>query len=242
MNDLARTRPALARAFATALTIGALCGTAMAQTFSSPVVGLPDIPGDGLGSRMWAVSGFVTSVAGNEAAVAGVTPDVTFRTLVPTFPPDGSAVGDGLSITAFTGANATDFSGNALLPLNRSFMVLEGFLRIDTPGVVSFALTSDDGSLFDIGGTVVVDNDGNHAPQTVTGSATFTAPGLYPMRLRFFENDGITVFALRAGFNGGAVADLPTALIYTTPVPEAAPWLMFALGLVGIHVLRLRRD
>jgi hypothetical protein len=217
-------------------------GGAQAQTFSNPTVPVPGVAGDGLLGRFWSVGGqFLTSVAANEAAVAGVTPGATFRALVPTFPPGGNAVGNGLTLADYTGVNATDLAGNPALTIGRSYGVLDGFLRIDAPGTtVNFALTSDDGSILSIDGTVVVNNDGNHAPQTVTGSATFAAAGLYPLRLQFFENDGITVFALRAGFAGAPVADIPTALLYTAPIPEPSPWLMLGLGLVGLQIQRRR--
>ena len=61
-----------------------------------------------------------------------------------------------------------------------------GKLAIDTPGLYIFGLYSDDGAKLYIDGTLVVDNDGIHAPMGKLGSITLTT-GMYPVEVQYFQ-------------------------------------------------------
>ena len=65
--------------------------------------------------------------------------------------------------------------------------IFEGLLRIPERGVWEFQLRSDDGSVLEIGGERIVDNDGSHAAIAATGRAALDA-GLHPFRLLYFED------------------------------------------------------
>ncbi len=65
--------------------------------------------------------------------------------------------------------------------------IFEGLLRIPERGVWEFRLRSDDGSVLEIGGERIVDNDGSHAAIAATGRAALDA-GLHPFRLLYFED------------------------------------------------------
>jgi arylsulfatase A-like enzyme len=61
-----------------------------------------------------------------------------------------------------------------------------GALEIDEPGRYEFTLESDDGSILEVDGTVVVDNGGEHPVRTRTGSIQL-AKGMHPVRIRYFN-------------------------------------------------------
>src|SRR5262245_46210967 len=57
---------------------------------------------------------------------------------------------------------------------NNFAVKFDGFLRIDREGTYRFYLTSDDGSKLFIDNKLVVENDGEHAPLTKSGTARLT--------------------------------------------------------------------
>jgi type 1 glutamine amidotransferase len=68
-------------------------------------------------------------------------------------------------------------------------VVVTAWLAIDAPGRYLFRTTSDDGSYLEIGGEQVLWNSGLHAPQAREGAIELE-PGLHPLRLLMFENEG----------------------------------------------------
>ncbi|MBC8167810.1 MAG: PEP-CTERM sorting domain-containing protein [Bryobacteraceae bacterium] len=216
-----------------------IASAAFAVTIGTPAAPLPLNAGTGLNASFYSLSVFAPTVAENDAAIASLSPTATFRVLNPVFPPSGSAVGDGISVADFVGTNGTDFAGSTATQINRSYFVISGFLRVLTPGEINFELNSDDGSILSIDGTTVVNNDGNHSLNALTGVATFTVAGLYPVLLRYFENDGVSAMVLRADLAGGtAFSDIPTASLYTS-IPNAAVPEPATFSLAGIVILAL---
>lgn len=71
-----------------------------------------------------------------------------------------------------------------------------GFLRVPADGMYAFALTSDDGSALEIGGRVVVNNDGLHGDEQQTGMIALRR-GLHPFTLRYFQGGGGASLVLR---------------------------------------------
>jgi len=65
----------------------------------------------------------------------------------------------------------------------------EGFLDIPEAGQWNFVLSSDDGSTLLIDGVSVVDNDGLHGMNKVSGSHTLTA-GQHEIEVDFFQGEG----------------------------------------------------
>ncbi|MEV0618381.1 family 16 glycoside hydrolase [Nonomuraea sp. NPDC050404] len=62
-----------------------------------------------------------------------------------------------------------------------------GNINVATAGTYEFRLTSDDGSRLRIDDTVVITNDGRHAPVTMDGTITLT-PGYHALRVDHFEH------------------------------------------------------
>ncbi len=67
---------------------------------------------------------------------------------------------------------------------------LKGFIIIPETGNYRFRTFSDDGSRLYINNTLVVDNDGTHAPATVTSGNIFYTAGIYPFECQYFERGG----------------------------------------------------
>jgi S1-C subfamily serine protease len=95
-------------------------------------------------------------------------------------------------------------------------LVYTGFVKIPTDGVYTFHLASDDGSRLVIGDETIVNHDGLHAASTAIGLVRL-APGLYPLRLEYFEATGGQT--LRLGVSGPGVPqrDLPPEWLFHSP-------------------------
>lgn len=68
-------------------------------------------------------------------------------------------------------------------------LVLKGYLQIPQDDIYTFALTSDDGSIFSIDGNTVIDNDGPHSPREVIAQKALKK-GLHPIEIRYFDSNG----------------------------------------------------
>jgi predicted esterase len=85
------------------------------------------------------------------------------------------------------------------------------FLQIDTPGTYRFYTNSDDGSMLYIEGTLVVNNDGAHAPRTASATYTFPEAGKYAIRVSFFEQGGGQNLIVK--YNPGVTNNYTTAAV-----------------------------
>ena len=87
-------------------------------------------------------------------------------------------------------------------------LVFTHTLTVTSAGNYEFETTSDDGSRVYIDGNLVVDNDGLHAPVTVTGNV-FLTQGTHSLRVEFFENLGGEVLTVRYRAPGDAFGPIP---------------------------------
>jgi hypothetical protein len=60
-------------------------------------------------------------------------------------------------------------------------------LVIETAGTYEFRLTSDDGSVMYLGESVIINNDGVHAVQSVNSAPVQLAKGANPIRISYFQ-------------------------------------------------------
>jgi len=88
--------------------------------------------------------------------------------------------------------------------------IYDGYINIPIAGVYTFGTDSDDGSSLLLDGQAVVDNDGVHGPDTVTGSVVLAA-GLHKIEVRYFQGTG--GYQLQATWQG------PTQTVQEIPVP-----------------------
>jgi hypothetical protein len=88
-----------------------------------------------------------------------------------------------------------------------------GYIDIATEGTYTFYTSSDDGSQLFIGETLVVDNDGQHAPQEVSGIIYLTV-GKHEIEVTYFE--WIVGQVLTVSYEGPGVAktQIPDGVLY----------------------------
>ena len=91
-------------------------------------------------------------------------------------------------------------------------LMFTGYLRVERAGLYTLALNSDDGSVLEIGGRVVVDNDGWHSEAERTGMVALAA-GIHPITVRYVQGSGGSALSATIAFE-----DEP-------PVPLAGRWL-----------------
>jgi hexosaminidase len=103
------------------------------------------------------------------------------------------------SIDTLSGARESKVTSVALQPADtaeRYAVRMTGYLRVPDDALYEFALSSDDGSNFEIGGQVVVNNDGLHGDEERTGMIALRK-GLHPFVVRYFQGGGGASLALR---------------------------------------------
>ncbi|MEM0912237.1 MAG: galactose oxidase-like domain-containing protein, partial [Pseudomonadota bacterium] len=82
-------------------------------------------------------------------------------------------------------------------------------ITVDIPATFQFRTTSDDGSILYIDNQVVVNNDGLHPARTVTGQI-FLNPGVYNLRVEFFQRFGGRVLEVLYRASGGNFENIPS--------------------------------
>lgn len=68
-------------------------------------------------------------------------------------------------------------------------LVIEGYMFVPKDDIYTFALLSDDGSTFEIGHHLVIDNDGEHSPKEVISQIALKR-GLHTIRIKYFDQNG----------------------------------------------------
>jgi len=91
-------------------------------------------------------------------------------------------------------------------------LLFTGYLRIETPGLYTLTLSSDDGSVLEIGDRIVVDNDGWHSDAVKSGMIALEA-GIHPLTIRYVQGSGGASLGATLTPEGGA------------PSPLAGGWL-----------------
>ncbi len=92
-------------------------------------------------------------------------------------------------------------------------LVFEGYIYIDKTGGYSFYLSSDDGSILEIDGTTIVDNDGNHGLVEKEGKCLLEK-GYHKIKLRYFDSAGDNDLLLSYAPIGQAKTELPASVLF----------------------------
>lgn len=93
-------------------------------------------------------------------------------------------------------ADVPDVQLPADRPAEHFAVLLTGFIEVSRAGIYRFGISSDDGSLFEIDSTVVIDHDGPHGATEKTGDIALGA-GRHRISIRFFEATGSEAVTLR---------------------------------------------
>ncbi len=97
-----------------------------------------------------------------------------------------------------------------------------GRFWISKPGKYTFELLSDDGSKLYIDDEVVIDNDGAHAPQAMSGSVVLSG-GVHRIRVSYFQGPKFQVaLVLRVAGDGEELRVFSTDEF--KPPPDAIVW------------------
>ena len=121
-------------------------------------------------------------------------------------------------------------SGFSLAPAQRDDnfgMRFTGYLDVPADGEYTFYLTSDDGSQLSIDGALIVDNDGTHASQEASGTASLSA-GPHPITVDFFEATGAEVLTVEWESDQFGRQSIPAERLFVNePDGGSAPTVAF---------------
>lgn len=97
----------------------------------------------------------------------------------------------GNDLTAVAAWLATDGATYSGTPgnLDDGAFRFTGFLNVASPGTIQLGTTSDDGSRIRIAGLDILNNDGSHGDVTMDTNVNFSASGLYPIEITYFNGD-----------------------------------------------------
>jgi hypothetical protein len=98
-------------------------------------------------------------------------------------------------------------------------------ISVPVQGNYQFSTRSDDGSQLRIDNQLVVDNDGLHSAQTVTG-AVFLSAGTHAIEVTFFEQGGSELIEAYYAPPGGVLQDIPSDGVLQGPaqIQEVGTW------------------
>lgn len=185
-------------------------------------------------------------------------PNARFQATVFDYPPTGTpAATDSTPPGTFLGPDGASLTPAYPNPMYSSIYRFSGLINVTTnqslPGqtgiAIQFRTNSDDGSSLSIGGIQVVNNDGQHAAQDRDGIARFTAPGLYPIEIIFFNDEyanstggaNVTIRSTIGSNDPSNLGILPSGSMFVSAVPEPGTLLLSGLGVAGLSVIRRRK-
>ena len=89
-----------------------------------------------------------------------------------------------------------------------------GLLRVPADGFYEFAVESDDGAVLQLDNEVVIDNDGNHGAELVSGHIPLRE-GFHKIELRYFQSIGGSTLGVTWGLTGAELQPVgPDALFH----------------------------
>jgi hypothetical protein len=199
----------------------------------------------------------VPSLAAAQSFMSSNPPTSTFQATLFDYPGPGNTTIDSTPPTTFLRADGASMNPQYTSPMYSSIYRFLGFINVTTnqtlPGqpnmAIQFRTNSDDGSALSIAGIQVVNNDGQHGAQDRDGIARFTAAGLYPIEIVFFNDEfnnstgnvNLTVRSTIGSNDPAALGILPSASMFVSAVPEPGTLLLCGVGVLGMAVARRMR-
>jgi len=88
-----------------------------------------------------------------------------------------------------------------------------GYLNVPCTAVYTFGLTSDDGSRFCLGESLVIDHDGPHGPSVAYGQIGLQQ-GFYPVYIGYFDGGGGNSLKLEVKTDDGKWSEIPDSCFF----------------------------
>jgi hexosaminidase len=89
----------------------------------------------------------------------------------------------------------------------------DGYLKVSSDGFYRFGVESDDGGVLQIDDELVVNNDGNHAAQLVTGYIPLRQ-GFHKLQLKYYQGEGGATLRVTWAVTGADLQPLPADALY----------------------------
>lgn len=247
--------------------LAAWTGTAGAAIIPIPASAAVGPPGagimPGLTGQYFNLGPFGSTAAARAAAAASVPTGSFVSTLVDYPRGPANDISSGFSVNTLLAPDGpVTGGGNAI---TTSVFVFSGFIEIlpafdttpATPTIdVNFSIGSDDGARLQIGGITVFDfspprpfffgdDMGN-----LFNTASFAAPGVYPIEVVYYENFGFTGIELVSSIPGPSAGPgtpaatpflVPTGVLFQQVIPEPSSLLLFGVGLAALVGFGRRR-
>ena len=125
---------------------------------------------------------------------------------------DPSSVKDIDGLTPVRNGSANSISASVLTRKENAGLVFEGYVKLSSTAIYSFYLSSDDGSKLWLDGEAVLDNDGRHGNEIVSGKIPLKA-GFHAIRIAYFNASGDGVLQLSYG-TGNEKKPIPAGILY----------------------------
>ncbi|MDB6072175.1 MAG: hypothetical protein JWL81_3346, partial [Verrucomicrobiales bacterium] len=133
-----------------------------------------------------------------------------------------TAIPDFNTLTPVKSGDIATFSLAPRLRDDNFAMRFRASLRTPITGSYTFFTSSDDGSRLLIDGVPIVNNDGLHANQEVSGTVTLTA-GVHDIEVRYFEAGGSQVLDVYYSGPGLARQLIPESVLAAPGIPGSTP-------------------
>lgn len=181
----------------------------------------------------------LNNITAARAYVAANAPTATFTALALDFPAGSNTTTTAnSSLLSYTGANAVDVVGTTPSNIRSSVFVFEGYLDL-RPGAQTFAVSSTEGFLLQIGGTTIDFFAGTRGYAT---STVFVDAGSGPVAFRLYHFVQNGQAGLNFSIDGVTVQGMispPGEPPSSIPLPASLP--LAAGGLALLRLLRRRR-
>jgi hexosaminidase len=125
----------------------------------------------------------------------------------------------------FTGTHDIELGTQAKTGITNSFdlqqfgrqvnygVTFGGYVKVPADGFYKFAVESDDGAVLRIDGEEVVNNDGNHASEQVSGHVPLRQ-GFHKLQLKYFQGEGGASLRVAWALSGQTLEPLDGSSLY----------------------------
>jgi len=111
--------------------------------------------------------------------------------------------------------NVYTFGLENIIPARDEFaLIFEGKIQIEKEGIYEFYINSNDGTCLFISNKLVVDNDGPHGAEIEVSGKIKLSPGLFPVRLNYFQAGGGLFLSVKYSGPGIEKQTIPASVLF----------------------------